>query len=122
MARQLAAEVGQVDLPRLAHDGELVVQVGEVVRGHDGEHAGDLQGLARVDRLDPRMGVRAADDLAVRHVRQLDVGRVDRLAGHLVGPVVPDGAPAEDLVFLLAEIEFVGVGHRAFPRRAGMFQ
>ena len=44
-----------------------------------------------VDRLDPRMGVRAADDLAVRHVRQLHVGRVDRPAGHLVGPVVPDG-------------------------------
>ena len=114
VARQFARQVGQVDLPRLAHDGELVVQVGEVVRGHDGEHAGDLRGFAHVDRLDPRMGVRAADDLAVRHVRQLDVGRVDRLAGHLVGPVVPDGTPTEDLVFLLAEIEFVGVGHARF--------
>ena len=61
------------------------------------------------------MGVRAADDLAVSHVRQLDVGRVDRLAGHLVGAVVADRTLAENLVTRLAEIKLVGVRHGVCP-------
>ena len=99
LGQAVGRHVSQVDFPCLAHDGELFVQVGEIGGGDDGEHAGNRQRLSHVDRLDLRMGVGAADDLAMRHVRQLHVGRVDRLAGHLVGTVVPDGARAENLVF-----------------------
>ena len=75
-------------------------QVGEIRRGDHGKHAGNLHCFAGIDRLDPGMGVRAADDLAVGHVGQLDVGRVDRLAGHLVGAVVANRALAENLITL----------------------
>ena len=45
-----------------------------------GEHAGDLHRLGDVDRLDPRMGVRRAHEIAVERPRQLEVVDVIALA------------------------------------------
>ena len=52
----------------------------EVGGGQHGEHAGQRLGLRRVDRLDPRMGVGRADDVAVEHAGQLQVVDVVALA------------------------------------------
>ena len=66
----------QVDR-RIADDG--VVRVGD-----DGAHAVERLGIARVDRLDPRVGVRAAQNLALQKARRVNVGAVAGLPGHLL--------------------------------------
>ena len=94
--RGLVARLGDDggDLLRLVHDrvdrqhhllvageGRHPVEPGllEVLAGDHRQDAGHRQGLARVDRLDRRVGVRAADDVHPDHVRQDDV--LDVLAG-----------------------------------------
>ena len=51
----------------------------EVGAGDDREHARDLEGLGRIDALDGRVGVRAADDVQPQLAGQVEV--VDVLAG-----------------------------------------
>ena len=83
------------DLLRLVHDGvhgehhlhvagqrrhpvELVAL--QVLAGDDGRDARDLEGFRRVDRLDLRVGVRAADDVQPQLSGQVDVLDVLALA------------------------------------------
>jgi hypothetical protein len=47
--------------------------------GDDGEHAWNLQGTLCVDRLEARVGKRAADDVQVQHAWKLDVVHVASL-------------------------------------------
>ena len=51
----------------------------ERLSGDDGEHAWDLQRPLGVDRLDARVGERAADDVQEQHARELDVVHVAAL-------------------------------------------
>ncbi len=60
------------------HPVELVAL--EILAGHHGGDARDLQGLGRVDRLDLGVGVRAADDVEPELARQVDVLDVLALA------------------------------------------
>ena len=60
------------------HPVELVAL--EVLAGHDRGDARDLERLRRVDRLDPRVGVRRADDVEPQLARQVDVLDVLALA------------------------------------------
>ena len=55
-----------------------------------------------------RVGVRAAQDLAVHQAGQLHVGAVDGAAGDLVDAVVADGPRADDLVMWCAVALFSG--------------
>ena len=59
------------------HPVEVVLR--ERLSGDDGEHAGDLQRALGIDRLDARVGKRAADDVQVEHARKLDVVHVAAL-------------------------------------------
>ena len=68
-----------------------------VVPRDDGEHAGHRQRLARVDALDAGVGVRAADDGGVRHLRQRHIA--DERA-----------AASEKAVVLEAQDRLSGVG------------
>ena len=65
------------------HPGEALL--GEVITRDDRVHAGELQRGARVHTLDPRVGVRTAQDGRLQHLRQPDVVDVVSLA--------PDKAP-----------------------------
>src|SRR3546814_2264996 len=56
--------------------------------------------LRRVDRPDPGMGMRAAQDPAPDHPGHRRVGGVCRPAGDRIGAVGPDGALADPLVVL----------------------
>ena len=64
---------------------------------------GSLQSRASVDLLDSRVRMRAAYDAAVCHVGQGKISRIDRLAGDLVGSVVPHWALAQDGILTLSE-------------------
>ena len=77
----ITVSVGQHHL-HVARDGRHPVQLValEVLAGDHGEHARDLEGLRRVDRLDRGVGVRAADDVEPEHARQDDVLDVLALA------------------------------------------
>ncbi len=54
--------------------------LGDVLAGHDGDHAGQLLGRLGADREDLGVRVRAADDRRMRHAGQLDVVDVAALA------------------------------------------
>ena len=69
---------------------------GKVRCRHDSLHARQRLGLARVDRYDPRMRVRRAQDLAPQHARGPRIGREHRAAGDLVDAVGTDGTGADD--------------------------
>ena len=72
------------------HPGE--VALGGHLAGQHHPHTGDVPGLAGVDRADPGVRHRAAQDLHVQHARQLDVVDVVALAPD--EPVVLDPFPA----------------------------
>jgi hypothetical protein len=77
-------------------DVAAVLEIGGVRVGHDREDAGQRLGLGRVDARDAsRRNVRVAE-LAVRHARQLEVGRVATEAGHLVLAVLALECPVLD--------------------------
>ena len=78
--------------------------VREVGGGYHGVDAGQGQGAAGVDAADASVGVGAAQNFAVEHTGQVDVGGVAGAAHHLVRPVVADGAGPDDLIV------FIGVG------------
>src|SRR4029079_16881741 len=67
-----------------------------------GFDAGYRFSVARIDGHDTRVRVRAAEDRAVQHARQTDVGAVVGTAGHLVDAVVADGPCAHVLVYPVA--------------------
>ena len=88
-----------VELGRaLAGVDHFVGGAGEIGVGDHGEHAVERFGLGRVDADDSRVRVRAAQDAAGEHPRQVQVGAVLGRAGDLVHAVVPDRAGADDVV------------------------
>ena len=66
----------------------------QVGGGHDRLHTGQLLGGGGVDRQDFGVRVRAAQDLAVDHARELQVGAVHRAARDFGDTVRPDRARA----------------------------
>ena len=60
--------------------------------------AGKGEGTAGVDATDAGVGVGAAEDFAVQHAGQVDVGGITGAAHDLVGAVVAYGASADDAV------------------------
>ena len=67
----------------------------DVVRGEHREHARQFERGARVDRDDPRMGVRAAHETRVQHARHVNIGDEARLAAQQV-PVFDPGGRLSD--------------------------
>ena len=68
----------------VAEDRPEPVVAGHVGRGENPRDPRDLQGLGHVDRDDPRMGQRAADELHHQLVAGgRDVVEIDRLPGHV---------------------------------------
>ena len=74
------------DRPRA---GQVALGVGEVLTGVDGNDARPLPGLGGIDRDDPGVGHRAAQDGQVQHPGQ----------GHVVGP---GGATGDQMLVFLA--------------------
>ena len=71
------------------HGGRAVPQLGGgIFKGAHRAHAGQGLGRAGVDGEDLRMGVGAAEDLAMEHPGQMYVKRKHAPAGHLVKTVV----------------------------------
>ena len=88
----------------------------DVVRGGDGPDVRVSLRPAGVDAHDARVGVGAAEHLAVEHAGDADIGSVERLAGHLVYAVVADRPRADHPVlpgFLLS------LGRHIFPSLPG---
>jgi hypothetical protein len=81
---------------RLAHRQLEVAETREVLAGDDRLHALQRFGALGVDRDDPGMGVRAAQDLAVQHPGDLVVRAVIGAAGDLVDAVRADRAGADN--------------------------
>ncbi len=100
VGQAIGAQVGQVNRA-LAQVGDLVLQIRKIGRRDHRTHAGQLFSRRSVDTLDPRVGVRAAQDLAVHRAVQLHVRSVNRPPGHLVRSVVPNRPRADDLVLVL---------------------
>jgi len=97
----VARHVAQVRL-HLAGGHDLVGLLGEVLGGDDRLDPMQGLGLRRVNRLDPSVRVRAAEDLADELARHVEVGAEPRTARHLVGAVRAVGASSDPLVVLAA--------------------
>ena len=95
----VAQELG-VDHRAFAQVQHAPAGLRQVGGGGDGVDPGHGLGLAGVDALDAGMGVGAAQDLAVQHAGEIDVGSVLRPPGDLVGAVVAKRAAANDAVAL----------------------
>ena len=78
----ITLELGKVD-PALRHDGEIC-------RGGHSPHPGQGRGFARIDGADTGVGVRAAEQHAVQHAGQLDIGAVSSSARDFVPFIVTD--------------------------------
>src|SRR5207249_3125719 len=61
----------------------LELLVGEVLGGDDRLDPGQRFGLRRIDRADPGMRVRGADDLAIERAGGREIGAVHRAPGYL---------------------------------------
>ena len=84
----VADDVAVVD-QHLPGRHELGGEIVEVVPGDHHLHAGQGAGTGGIDRLQPGVGVGAAQHLAHQHVRQVHVRSEARAAGHLVHAVRP---------------------------------
>ena len=100
---------------------DLGGHLGEIGGRHHGMDAGQCQRLAGIDAANAGVGVGAAQDLAVQHAGQVDVGGVAGAAHDLVGTVVAHRARADDAVVFLGigedDVGFV-VKHRAATSQA----
>ncbi len=76
----------------------------EIVRGHDGFDAGQLQRLVDIDRHDAGMGVRAALDLAPQHAGHDHVGAEIGASGDFVDAVRTNRTGPDDLLQFLRHI------------------
>ena len=83
------AETAEVERA-LAAEPHLLVGLREIPAGDDRLDARQRLGGRRVDRDDARVRVRAADDRAVEHAGEREVGAEVGASGHLVGAVVAD--------------------------------
>ena len=93
-------------------EGVAGVARGQVRRRHGRHDAGERIGLAGVDRLDPCVGVGAAQHLAVEQLGGREIGPVLRLAGHLLMAVVAHGPRAHHVEGLARENDVSVVGCR----------
>ncbi len=92
----VAGHVPEVDRDALGADvGEILI--GEILRRDDRLHARQLLGLRGVDRLDARMRMGAAQDLAVERAGQRVVVAVFGRAGHFRHAVRSNGSRANPL-------------------------
>ncbi len=83
---------------QLGKINEAVLHDGEVLRRGDGPHTGKRCGFARVDGVDARVGVRATQNLAVQHPRQVKIGAVSGGTRDLIQRVVTGGSGAQHVV------------------------
>ena len=72
----------------IVEPGRLPIVLRHVFVGQNPNYAGQRLRLRRVDADDPRVRVRAAQDLAVSHVLDLDVHGVFQRAGNLFAGVL----------------------------------
>src|SRR5208282_764503 len=73
--------------------------------------------LVGVDRHDPRMGVRAALDLAPQHARHFHVGAEISPPSNFVDPVGANGSGANDLQRLFIEVTHLPLLSSSFPQK-----
>ena len=93
LARMLSAIIRALPLG-LGKIDDPVLDDGEVFEGAHRIHAGQGLGLAGVNGMDAGMGMGAAQDFAVQHAGQVDIGPEFGPAGHLVQTIVADGPGA----------------------------
>ncbi len=99
--------------------GRGVRDARHVLVGQHRVHAGQRLGAAGVDPRDARMGMRARQDLADQHARQLDVVGEGGLAGdELVAVHLPD-APADDALLAHRRAPFFDAARLAARGLAG---
>ena len=89
-----------------------LLPTGEIGARHHGLDPFHGKRLARVDPDDPRMGMRAAHDGAMKHPRRRSIRPIARLARDLIKPVGPVRPCADNAEFLLILIQ----GHHAPSR------
>ncbi len=95
LGHHIARHMPEIDRDALRAD-VLEFVVGKIGAGDDRLDAGQGLGLRGVDRLDARMGVRRAHDLAIERAGHRQVGRVHRAArdfGHAVRTDRPSSHP-----------------------------
>ncbi len=85
----------------VSRPGDDAVQHRHVAPRHHRAHTLQRQSFRRVDRLDPRVRMRAPQDLRVQHPRQRDVVGVDGAAGGLGQTVGPPQSSADHLELAL---------------------
>ena len=90
--------------------------IGKIGRGDDGLHARQLLGLGRVDLLDLRMRMRAAQHEADELARQVEVRAITRAARHLVETVGTQRARADALEVGLRQDRVMDDGGRHMVR------
>ena len=90
--------VARNDRAHQVASGALGGRFGEVGPGDHGLHAGHRRCLSCVNRHDPGVRMRRAQDVPVQHSRQVQVGCVAGLSGDLVEAVVADRTGADPAV------------------------
>ena len=93
----------------------LLTQIGQLLLGVEHQilprnnrtHAVKRFGLARINRLNPRMCMRASQHFGMQHIGQIEVRTVNRPARHLIRAIVPHGPRPHDLVIRNTQIIFL---------------
>ena len=85
------------DLPNRFHP---VGKLGKFIAGYDCLDARKRQRLVDIDRFDPGVSVRAAQDLAVKHPGKTVIGAVLGASGDLVNAVMADRTCSDDFEVL----------------------
>jgi len=95
----VAADVAERNLA-LAQIDHAIGTLREIAGGHYGFDALQFLGSRDVDAEDAGVGVRAAQNMAMKQARSLEISAVERPSGHLVGAVMTHRPRSDYRVFL----------------------
>ena len=118
LSHDVVAQELEVDHRAFGKVGGAPGGLNDVGAGYDGTDAGNGFSLAGVDGLDAGMRVWTAQDFAVQHPWQVEVGAVAGQSRDLVGSVVANRTGANDFILFVASQNHVGliVQHRQILR------
>ena len=80
------------------HRRVVLAGYGQIGAGHHAAHTGQRFRGRSVDGLDPRVGVRAAQDFSEEHAAHLEVRAIFGPPRNLVGAVVANRPRADDII------------------------
>ena len=78
---------------------EVLLVRRQIGRSEDRLYSGVLASRTRVNRFDPRVGIRRAEHFGMQHARQLHIVGIDGLAGHLADTLQAHHPLADVAVF-----------------------